>query len=219
MERALAGQTQDPGGIYFAGKELQPECEEYQKFSKQLYEGEGSHRHSLTISWHTGYGAIGHLQFMADRSDNKDSQLKSLLVEKVFPADQLRSIDFEPTFETCNDENVWLREVLPERRPKTGTGTNAYLTAEIGGQSGAGSICAVLMAQQLKQQSGMSRFEDDKDEQEFRKQIFYVFNPVEDTIETEDAPKSYLAILKDHAAYSCRAIEKYMRAVLQAKRN
>jgi hypothetical protein len=217
MERALRGQIQNDKGIYFAGEKLQPECKAYQDFSKQFYEGERRHRHSLTITWHTGYGATGHLQFMADPSDKSDSKLVCLLGEKVFAPDKLRHIDFEPTFKTCNDENVWLRRVKPERHPNVGTDTNAYLTAEIGGQGGLDSICAVLMAQQLKlkQQTGMPRFKDAHEEREFRDRIFYVFNPVNDDIETEEGSKTYIEILDDHAEYSCKAIEKYMRAVLQ----
>lgn len=219
MERALRGQTQDSEGIYFAGEDPQPECKAYQNFSKQFYQGEGRHRHSLTITWHTGYGAIGHLQYMADPSDKADPKLVCLLGEKVFAPDKLRSIDFEPTFKTCNDENVWLREVAPERRPNAGTGTNAYLTAEIGGQGGAGSVCAVLMAQQmkLKQHTGKPRFKNAEEEQKFRDRIFYVFNPVNDDVDIEGGSKKYIEILNDHAESSCKAIEKYMRAVLQTE--
>ena len=82
VERALRGQTEDPKGIYFAGKELQPECKAYEAFSKQFYEGEGSHRNSLTLTWHTGYGSVGHLQLMGNPSDLESQRLVGLLKDQ-----------------------------------------------------------------------------------------------------------------------------------------
>lgn len=216
VERALRGQTEDPQGIYFAGKELQPECKAYEDFSKQFYEGEGAYRHSLTLTWHTGYGTLGHLQLMGDPSDLENQKLVGLLKDQAFVPGELQQLDLDPSFKTCNDENVWLRRVEPDRQP-SGTGLNAYLTAEIGGRGGLDSVCAVLKARQvaLHQQMGKPLFTGDSAaEKEFRDQVFGVFNPTDDTVYTQANRKNYRQILDDHAKYSCQAIEKYMRAVL-----
>jgi Protein of unknown function (DUF2817) len=215
-EKALSGQTDDPDGIYFAGRELQPECKIYEDFSKQFYEGEGSHRHSLTITWHTGYGSPGHLQLMGDASDQDSKRLVSLLNDQVFTPGELQHLDLNPTFKTCNDENVWLRRVEPDRQPKTGEGINSYLTAEVGAQGDTASICAVLMGQQLTRRQASSLLFKGNEEEELRKQAFTVFNPKDDKIDTKGGSKTYLQLLDEHANYSCQAIERYMRAVLAA---
>jgi Protein of unknown function (DUF2817) len=130
---------------------------------------------------------------------------------------ELQQLDLDPRFKTCNDEAVWLRRVEPDRQPKVGTGLNGYLTAEIGGQGGLDSVCAVLMAQQLalRQRTGKPLFKGDSAaEREFRNQVFRVFNPADDKIDTQSGSKTYPQILDDHATYSCQAIEKYIRGVL-----
>jgi len=216
LEKALKGQTEDPNGIYFAGKELQRECKAYQHFSKQFYEGENSHRDSLTLTWHTGYGTIGHLQLMGDRSDLDDQKLVGLLKDQAFVPGELQQLDLDPRFKTCNDENVWLRRVEPDRQPNAGTALNGYLTAEIGGRGGLDSVCAVLKARQvaLRQQIGKPLFDGNiAAEKEFRNQVFGVFNPTDDKVYTQASRKNYSQILDDHAKYSCQAIEKYIRAV------
>ena len=137
VERALAGQTEDSNGIYFAGTKLEPECETYERFSRQFYEGEGAHRNSLTITWHTGYGDLGHLQYMGNPSDFHSPRLVNVLKQHMGANDDLTTLDFCPTFETCNDETVWLRNVDPSRQPnQAGTTLDGYLTAEIGGLGG-----------------------------------------------------------------------------------
>jgi hypothetical protein len=211
-EKALRGQTDDPDGIYFAGRDLQPECKIYEDFSKRFYEGEGSHRNSLTITWHTGYGSPGHLQLMGDKSDQDNKRLVSLLREQVFMPGEFQHLDLNPTFTTCNDENVWLRRVEPDRQPKAGEGVNSYLTAEVGAQGDTASICAVLMGQQVTRRPAGNR--DIAQEKDLRTQAFTAFNPAGDKIDTNSGSKTYLQLLDEHADYSCQAIEKYMRAVL-----
>ncbi|MGH6826196.1 DUF2817 domain-containing protein [Methyloceanibacter sp.] len=213
-EKALRGQTDDPNGIYFAGRELQPECKLYEDFSRQFYQGEGAHRHSLTITWHTGYGSSGHLQLMGDSTDQDSKRLVSLLSDQVFTPGEMQHLDLDPSFKTCNDENVWLRHVEPDRQPQAGSGTNSYLTAEVGAEGDTASICAVLMGQQLtRNQGGTPLFKGDV-AQELRKQAFTIFNPTDESIDTKGGSKTYLQLLDEHADYSCRAIERYMRAVI-----
>ena len=143
-------------------RNFNPECKAYEAFSKQFYEGEGSHRDSLTLTWHTGYGSVGHLELMGDRSDLENQRLVGLLKEAFAPG-ELQQLDLDPSFRTCNDENVWLRKFELDRQPKVSTGLNGYLTAEIGGQGGVDSVCAVLMAEQLalRQQVGKPLFKGD----------------------------------------------------------
>jgi Protein of unknown function (DUF2817) len=207
FERALRGQTEDPKGIYFAGKELQPECKLYQDFSKRFYEGEDAHQHSLTITWHTGYGELGHLQYMGDPSDLDSSRLVSVLKQQI-TNDEITKLDFCPTFETCNDENVWLRNVEPARKPDgAGKTLNGYLTAEIGGLGGVESICAVLMSEQLTGERAKPLFKPgSQDERKFRDQIFNVFNPMSNA--------DYRKRIEDHAKNSCTAIKGYIQTVL-----
>jgi hypothetical protein len=215
-EKALRGQTDDPNGIYFAGRKLQPECKLYEDFSRRFYEGEGAHRNSLTITWHTGYGSAGHLQLMGDASDQDNKRLVGLLTDQVFTPGEFQHLDLNPSFKTCNDENVWLRRVEPDRQPKTGEGINSYLTAEVGAQGDPASICAVLMGQQLTRRQASSMLFKGNEEEELRKQAFTVFNPKDDKIDTKGGSKTYLQLLDEHANYSCQAIERYMRAVLAA---
>jgi hypothetical protein len=211
MERALAGQTDDPKGIYFAGKELQPECTTYENFSRQFYQGEGAHRNSLTITWHTGYGDLGNLQYMGNPPDLDNRKLADALTEHMGKKDDLTQLDFCPSFETCNDENVWLRNVEPDRAPgKSGANLNGYLTAEIGGPGGLHSICAVLMSEQLNGERSKPLFEAGSEaEKKFKGQIFGVFNP------TDDA--TYMQALEHHAQNSCDAIKGYIEAVLHPR--
>ena len=208
FERALRGQTQDPKGIYFAGTDLQPECKKYENFSRQFYEGEGAHQNSLTITWHTGYGDLGHLQYMGNPSDLRNPKLADVLKKQMAANDDLTTLDFCPTFETCNDENVWLRHVEPDRAPeKSGTNLNAYLTTEIGGLGNVESICAVLMSEQLTGERRKPLFEAGSEaEKNFKDKIFEVFNP----IDNEDFRKR----IEDHAKNSCAAIKGYIEAVL-----
>jgi Protein of unknown function (DUF2817) len=207
FERALRGQTEDPKGIYFAGKELQPECKHYQDFSKRFYEGEDVHQNSLTITWHTGYGDLGHLQYMGNPSDLDSPRLASVLKHQITD-DKITKLDFCPSFATCNDETVWLRNVEPARKPDgAGKTLNGYLTAEIGGLGGVESICAVLMSEQLTGERAKPLFEPGSHgERKFRDQIFNVFNP------TNNA--DYRALIKDHAENSCTAIKGFIQAVL-----
>ena len=125
-----------------------------------------------------------------------------------YPEDDLTTLDFCPTFATCNDENVWLRNVEPSRGPnKLGASLNAYLTAEIGGQGNVASICAVLMSEQLTGERGKPLFEaGSKDEKNFKDQIFEVFNPIRD--------ETYMRRLSEHAQNSCNAIKGYIEAIL-----
>jgi uncharacterized protein DUF2817 len=216
LEKALRGQTEDPNGIYFAGSDLQPECRAYEDFSKEFYEGEGAYPHSLTLTWHTGYGATGQLQLMGDSSDRDNPGLVDLL-KNAFVSGELQQLDLDPSFKTCNDENVWLRRVEPDREPKGATGINGYLTAEIGGAGGLDSICAILMSRQSehKQQMGKPLFKDDPaGEKEFREQVFRIFNPTGDNVDSQSGRKTYRAILDEHANYTCEAIKTYMREVL-----
>jgi uncharacterized protein DUF2817 len=207
FERALRGQTEDPKGIYFAGKELQPECKLYQEFSKRFYEGEDAHQNSLTITWHTGYGDLGHVQYMGNPSDLDSPRLARVLKQQIID-DKITKLDFCPSFATCNDETVWLRNVEPARKPdEAGKTLNGYLTAEIGGLGGVESICAVLMSEQLSGERAKPLFEPgSQGERKFRDQIFNVFNPIDNA--------DYRKLLKDHAVNSCTAIKGYIQAVL-----
>lgn len=208
FEQALRGQTEDPNGIYFAGKELQPECKLYQDFSRRFYEGEDAHQNSLTITWHTGYGDLGHLQYMGNPSDLDSPRLANVLKQQMPANNEITTLDFCPSFATCNDETVWLRNVEPGRKPEgAGKSLNGYLTAEIGGLGGVESICAVLMSEQLTGERAKPLFKPgSQDERKFRDQIFTVFNP------TNNA--DYRERLGDHAKNFCNAIKGYIRAVL-----
>jgi hypothetical protein len=149
---------------------------------------------------------------MGDKSDQDNKRLVSLLREQVFMPGEFQHLDLNPTFTTCNDENVWLRRVEPDRQPKAGEGVNSYLTAEVGAQGDTASICAVLMGQQVTRRPAGNR--DIAQEKDLRTQAFTAFNPAGDKIDTNSGSKTYLQLLDEHADYSCQAIEKYMRAVL-----
>lgn len=66
-----------------------------------------------------------------------------------------------------------------------------------------------------RQEMGKPLFKDDPTgANEFKDQVFRVFNPTKDNVDSQSGTKKYLAILDEHANYACEAIKAYIREVL-----
>ncbi|MCJ8276477.1 MAG: DUF2817 domain-containing protein [Bdellovibrionales bacterium] len=104
----VGGQYQYPKGIYFGGKNLEPNVAIIAKEFKRV----GSHYKKIFhIDLHTGYGERGRLHYLINQSafDNSPG------VQKIFEGYELDTGSKEDFYETSGDFTTFTTELFPDK--------------------------------------------------------------------------------------------------------